>query len=172
MKVKRPIFWDSFNFISLLLLPFSLITIIFNFFKSLSLKKYFKIKTICVGNIYLGGTGKTPTTIKIYNLCKDIFEKVCTGKKYYSSQHDEQILLKKKTNLICEENREKIIEKAINLKNKIIIFDDGLQDKKIHFDTRIVCFDIQNWIGNGYLLPSGPLREKLNSLKKYDIVFF
>ena len=65
MKVKRPIFWDSFNFISLLLLPFSLITIIFNFFKSLSLKKYFKIKTICVGNIYLGGTGKTPLVLKI-----------------------------------------------------------------------------------------------------------
>ena len=174
MKLQKPKFWDlkKPNLISYIFLPFTIPIRINNLLVNLRTpKKNNKIKSICVGNIYLGGTGKTPTTIKLYNICKDIFENVCTGKKYYSSQNDEQILLKKKTNLICEENREKIIEKAINLKNKIIIFDDGLQDKKIHFDTRIVCFDIQNWIGNGYLLPSGPLREKLNSLKKYDIVF-
>ena len=100
MKVKRPIFWDSFNFISLLLLPFSLITIIFNFFKSLSLKKYFKIKTICVGNIYLGGTGKTPLVLKINDMLNYKFKTVFIKKKYID-QIDEQNILSKYGNLIC-----------------------------------------------------------------------
>ncbi len=174
MKLQKPRFWDlkKPNFISYILLPFTILLKVNNLLLNLkSPKKNNKIKSICVGNIYVGGTGKTPTTIKLYKICKNILPNVCTGKKYYSSQNDEQILLKKKTDLICEENREKIIKKAIDLEKKLIIFDDGLQDKKIHFDMQIVCFDIENWIGNGHLLPSGPLREKLNSLKKYDIVF-
>ena len=174
MKLQKPKFWDlkKPNLISYILLPFTIPIKINNLLLNLiAPKKNNKIKSICIGNIYVGGTGKTPATIKLYNICKNILTNVCTGKKYYSFQNDEQILLKKRTDLICEQNREKIIEKAIDLENKLIIFDDGLQDKKIHYDMRIVCFDIQNWIGNGYLLPSGPLREKLDSLKKYDIVF-
>ena len=34
-----------------------------------------------------------------------------------------------------------------------------------------MCFKIENWIGNGMLIPSGPLRDKINSLKNFDIVF-
>ena len=83
MKVKKPIFWDSFNFLSLLLLPFSLIIIFFNFFKSLGLKKYFKIKTICVGNIYLGGTGKTPLVLKINEILKHRLKTVFIKKKIF-----------------------------------------------------------------------------------------
>ena len=54
---------------------------------------------------------------------------------------------------------------------KLVIFDDGLQDKDLDYDLKAVCFDSEKWIGNGHLLPSGPLREKLDSLKKYNIVF-
>ena len=82
MKIKKPIFWDSFNLISLLLLPVSLITTIFNLFKSFSNKKYFKIKTICVGNIYLGGTGKTPLVLKLNEILKHKFKTVFIKKKY------------------------------------------------------------------------------------------
>ena len=53
----------------------------------------------------------------------------------------------------------------------MIIFDDGLQDKNISYDLQFVCFDSERWIGNGNLIPSGPLREKISSLKKYDAVF-
>ena len=106
MKVKRPIFWDSFNFISLLLLPFSLLTIIFNFFKSLSLKKYFKIKTICVGNIYIGGTGKTPTSIFIANEFTKVGKKTAIIRKYYKGHDDEYCLIKKYfNNLIISKSR-------------------------------------------------------------------
>ena len=43
--------------------------------------------------------------------------------------------------------------------------------KTIDYDFKFVCFDSKIWIGNGFLIPSGPLREKINSLKKYDGVF-
>ena len=174
MRFKKPKFWDlkKPNLLSYILMPFTIPVKINNILLNLkSSKKNSKIKSICIGNIYLGGTGKTPATIRLFNICKNIYSNVCTGKKYYSSQIDEQILLKNKTNLICERDRTKIIKKAINQNNRLIIFDDGLQDKKINYDLQIVCFDKKDWIGNGCILPSGPLREKLDSLKKYDIVF-
>ena len=46
-----------------------------------------------------------------------------------------------------------------------------MQDDKIDYDLKFVCFNSKKWIGNGFLIPSGPLREKINSLKKYDVVF-
>ncbi len=92
------------------------------------------------------------------------------GKKYYKNQHDEQKILNHETTLITEKNRKTIIEKAVMNKKEILIFDDGLQERKIEYDLKFVCFDNQNWIGNGNLIPSGPLRESIESLKKYDAV--
>ena len=63
------------------------------------------------------------------------------------------------------------LNKAIAQKINYVIFDDGLQDKNINYDISIVCFNSKNWVGNGMLIPSGPLREKIDSLKKYDVVF-
>tara|TARA_B100000989_G_scaffold249485_1_gene197092 strand:+ start:3879 stop:4829 length:951 start_codon:yes stop_codon:yes gene_type:complete len=174
MKFKKPKFWDfdKPNLLSYLLLPFTFPIIINNLFLSSKLKKKtLGIKKICIGNIYLGGTGKTPSVIKLFNILKKFYPNICTGKKFYSSQIDEQILLRDRTHLICYKSREKIIKKAKQLKFEIIVFDDGLQDRNISYDLEIVCFDIENWIGNGYILPSGPLREKIESLKKYDAVF-
>ena len=107
MRFKKPKFWDlkKPNFLSYILMPFTIPVKINNILLNLkSLKKNSKIKSICIGNIYLGGTGKTPATIKLFNICKNIYSNVCIGKKYYLSQIDEQILLKNKTNLICERN--------------------------------------------------------------------
>ena len=53
----------------------------------------------------------------------------------------------------------------------MLIFDDGLQDNQIDYNFKFVCFDADLGIGNGLLLPAGPLRETINSLKKYDVVF-
>jgi tetraacyldisaccharide 4'-kinase len=174
MKLKKPKFWDLKrpNLISYLLLPLTIPVRINNLLlKYWSIEKTDKIKLICVDNIYLGGTGKTPTTIKMFNICKKLNLNVSTGKKFRSNQLDEEIILRNKTNLICEKTRKKILEKAIKNNFEVVIFDDGLQDRNINYDLKIVCFDSENWIGNGYLIPSGPLREKVDSLKKYDIVF-
>ena len=74
MNLKKPSFWDFFkpNLLSYFLLPLTLPIIIRNFFfTTLKKKKFTEIKTICVGNIYLGGTGKTPLCIKIYEILKE-----------------------------------------------------------------------------------------------------
>ena len=174
MNFKKPKFWDlkKPNLLSHLLLPFTIFPLINNFLLKLKSKRKLKeIKTICVGNIYLGGTGKTPLTIKLFDILKDLKIKIATAKKYYLSQTEEQIMLKNKTNFITSETRKKIIEKSIREKIDLIIFDDGLQDKNLNYDIQFVCFDSDTWIGNGRLIPSGPLRENLSSLKKYDAVF-
>ena len=170
MKVKSPIFWDSFNIISLLLFPFSLITIIFNFLKSFSPRKYFKIKTICVGNIYLGGTGKTPLVLKINDILKYKFKTVFIKKKY-ADQIDEQNILSKFGNLICLNFRDIAIKIAEQKKYQLAILDDGLQDKSLNYDISIACFNSSDLIGNGLVIPAGPLRERITKILDYDIAF-
>ena len=56
-------------------------------------------------------------------------------------------------------------------KFQIAILDDGLQQKNIKYDLKIVCFNTTDGFGNGFLLPAGPLRERLSELKNYDVVF-
>ena len=73
--------------------------------------------------------------------------------------------------LISEENRGISLDKAEAKKFNLAILDDGLQDKKIDYDISIACFNSSYGIGNGYLLPAGPLREKLEILKKYSAIF-
>jgi tetraacyldisaccharide 4'-kinase len=174
MQLKKPKFWDKKkpNLISYLLLPFTSIIKLNNLWQSFALpKKSNLIKSICVGNIYVGGTGKTPTTIKLFKILKKLKIKVAVGKKFYPSQKDEIKILKNYTNLLISNNRKNIIKKAKELKQEMVVFDDGLQDNSIYYDIKIVCFDYQNWIGNGQLIPAGPLREKIDSLNKYDCVF-
>ena len=174
MNLHKPKFWDlkKPNFLAYLLLPLTLFVKANNFFSTLYTKKKFKeIKSICIGNIYLGGTGKTPTTLKLYQLLKNLDYNVVNAKKHYLKQKDEYVLLKNKSKVISLRNRDKIIKHAIKKNFDLIIFDDGLQEKRIDYDLKFVCFDSKNWIGNGLLIPSGPLREEINSLKKYDGVF-
>ena len=173
MKLTKPKFWDQKkpNLSAYLLFPFTIFIRLNNFFLKIKSKKIYKeIKTICVGNIYLGGTGKTPTVLKIYQLLKNDLN-VVTAKKFYIDQEDEQIILKDKSKFLTFKNREEIIKNSIKQDLDLIIFDDGLQDNNINYNLNFVCFDSQNWIGNGCLIPSGPLREKLTSLEKYDAVF-
>ena len=174
MKLKKPSFWDlpKPNFLSYFLIPFSLPIILRNFlFQFLKKNKSSNIKTICVGNIYLGGTGKTPLTIKISEILKQLNIKVATVKKNYSNQKDEQLLLKQKTSLIITDSRKDAIYQGINQNYNVLVFDDGLQETKIDFDIKLVCFKSKNWIGNGQLIPAGPMREKISSLKRFDAVF-
>ena len=174
MNFKKPLFWNlkEPNFFSYLLIPFTIPFIINNFLLKIKKKnKFSKIKSICVGNIYLGGTGKTPLTIKLYEIIKKMDFNVITAKKFYPYQVDEQTLLKNKTQTIVAKKRLDAINKAIDNAKDVIIFDDGLQERNIDYDLKIVCFKKNNWIGNGQLIPSGPLREKVESLKNYDVVF-
>jgi len=174
MKLKKPKFWDNNkpNLLSYFLLPLTLPMVINNFFlKKKKIQSVQNIKKICVGNIYVGGTAKTPLTIKIYMILKNLKYKAATIKKYYKNQVDEQQILDSKTILYCAKNRNLALNQAIRDNIEIVIFDDGLQDRSVSYDLKFVCFNNIKWIGNGLLIPAGPLREKVESISKYDAVF-
>jgi len=174
MKLIKPKFWDykKPNLISYLLLPLTIPITINNFFlQSKKIKKLQNIKSICIGNIYVGGTSKTPLTIKISQILTKLDIKTATIKKFYKDQIDEQRLLANKTNLYCSKKRKHSLNKAIQDKVDVVLFDDGLQDGSINYDLSFVCFNTLSWVGNGLLIPAGPLREKIQSISKYDSIF-
>ena len=96
MQIKKPLFWDfkKPNFLSNLLKIFSFPIIIKSKIKFNKIKIK-GIKSICVGNIYIGGTGKTPACISIYKEFRRLKLKSIFIKKYYPDQKDERLLLKK-----------------------------------------------------------------------------
>jgi len=174
MKLKKPKFWDNNkpNLLSYFLLPLTFPIIINNIILKIKKKQSNqKIKKICVGNIYVGGTAKTPLTIKIYKILKNLKYKTATIKKFYKEQLDEQKILSAKTILYCAKNRNQALNQAIIDNIDVVVFDDGLQDGSINYDLKFVCFNNIKWIGNGFLIPAGPLREKIESISKYDAIF-
>ena len=86
MKILKPKFWEkNNNLISLFLLPVSFfLQLLIIIKKKLTSEHSFKIPIICIGNIYLGGTGKTPLSILIATELKKHNKKPAIIKKYYS----------------------------------------------------------------------------------------
>ena len=173
MNLKKPKFWDNKkpNSVAYLLSPITFLIEILSNFKSKSIPREFKIKTICIGNFYLGGTGKTSLCIKINKILNKNKIKSCFIKKFYKNQIDEINLLKKNGKLFYSKNRIDALNQAENENYDVAIFDDGLQDNSIRYDVRFVCFNNINWIGNGMTIPSGPLREKIENIKNYNHIF-
>ena len=170
MRLIKPKFWETKNFLSFIFFPFSIFTYLVNITKKFSIKKNFEIKTICIGNIFLGGTGKTSLAIEINELLKKKFKTVFI-KKNYENQSDEINLLSNKGKIISSDDRESALLSAEKKKYKVAILDDGLQQKNINYDLKIVCFNSEYALGNEYMLPAGPLRENLNEVKNYDLIF-
>ena len=174
MNLKKPKFWDyrKPNIISNLLLPISKLVEIRSGWQKTKKIKLENIKTICVGNIYLGGTGKTSIAIELKKILDEQNIKSCFIKKEYSNQIDEQRLLEKFGKTFINKSRVMALKNAISESFKIAIFDDGLQDKDISYDVSFVCFNKKNLIGNGRIIPAGPLRESLDNIEKYRNIFF
>lgn len=172
MKFKKPKFWDKpkLSLFAILLLPISLIFLFFSIISSFKSSKKFSIPIICIGNIYIGGTGKTPLAIEIYKITRSLGKNPGFIKKYYKFLDDEINMLNKIGKTFVNKNRKEAIDILIKNKNDLAILDDGFQDSTINKDFSIVCFNSKQWIGNGLLIPSGPLREKLSSIKKADCV--
>ena len=171
MKIYKPFFWNKpNNIISLILLPITFLVLIFIVLKKkFTRTKKFKIPILCIGNIYIGGTGKTPLSIDLANELKSLGKKPVIIKKFYKDHEDEHLLIKKREiPLLSEKDRTSSIvlaEKDFD----IAILDDGFQDYEIKKDLNILCFNNKQLIGNGYVFPSGPLRESLSSIKKAQI---
>ena len=173
MNLKKPKFWDYKypNIFAYLFLPLAYLIQFFKILQKRNNNKNLKIKTICVGNIYIGGTGKTSLSIKINEIFNKKKIKSCFVKKYYKNQLDEQKLLKKNGRLFLASKRLNALKQAEKENYEVAILDDGLQDSSIKCDIDLVCFNNINWIGNGMTIPSGPLRENINNLKKYKNIF-
>ena len=173
MNLKKPKFWNykKPNIFAYILLPISFLIQSLRLFKKKKNFKVSKIKSICVGNIYLGGTGKTSLSIKINEILSKKKIKSCFVKKFHSNQVDEQKLLQSRGKLFISSKRIDALNLARSEGYQMAILDDGLQDNSINYDLSFVCFNNLNWIGNGLTIPAGPLRESLNNLKKYQHVF-
>ena len=173
MKFFKPKFWDknTISLFSILLFPVTLLIKLLSFFKRSLTKTYkYSIPIICVGNIYLGGTGKTPLCIEIFFLLKNLNKNPVFIRKKYNSFQDEVNLQKQVGPVYESKKRINALKEAIHNKADVAILDDGFQDFSINKNLSIVCFNEKQWIGNGFVIPSGPLREDLSALNRADCV--
>ena len=149
----------------------------------------FPIPIIIVGNITVGGTGKTPLVIYLVEqLRAQGFRPAVISRGYGSKVKgvkavhldssvkevgDEPLLIKLRTDcpVFVASQREKAIAAILqNTDANVIISDDGLQHYAINRDIEIVVLDGMRRFGNGLLLPAGPLRERIGRLNQVDFV--
>ena len=172
MNLNKPAFWDSkqVSLWAILLLPVTaLYCSILAIRRVIKNSKKFNVKTICIGNIYLGGTGKTPLAIKMALLLQDKFNLVII-KKEYPDQKDEIAMLKHNCKVITHKSRASAIEQAVKENYNLVIMDDWFQDEESIKDISILCFSSAQYIRIWLIIPSGSLRESLNKIKSSDIV--
>ena len=124
-----------------------------------------------MGNIYLGGTGKTPLSIFLAKELTLRKKYPAIIKKYYKNQTDEHDFIKDKFNsLFLNKNRITAIKSALKKDHNLIILDDGFQDFSIKKNLSILCFNSEQLLGNEMISPCGPLREKFDSINKAQII--
>ena len=173
MKLLKPEFWTKKNsFFSILLWPISLIYQFFFYVKTLIIKeRIFKIPIICVGNIYLGGTGKTPLALHLMKIFENQGKKTSIIKKFYPSHFDEHLMIQNYTNnLFLDKNRQTALDNVEKNNFDLAILDDGFQDLSIKKNFNILCFTSDQLVGNGLTFPSGPLRENLNAVQRANVL--
>ncbi len=172
MKLKKPKFWDAskLSFWAILLFPISILYLLISFLFKIKSSKKFEIPIICIGNIYIGGTGKTPLAKEIFQITKSLGRNPAFVKRYYDYLEDEISMLQKIGKTFFLNKRKDSIEALIKNGHDLAILDDGFQDLSINKNFNIICFNQKQWIGNGFVIPAGPLREKLSSLKRADCI--
>ncbi len=191
---KPPHFWYNSHALMWLLYPltllYGLLSRLRRWMLSQSVKPY-PAKIIVVGNITVGGNGKTPMVIALANHLKNRSVRVAIISRGYgaslpdlakqpllvkadaSAQQvgDEPLLIAQSTQLpvVISPNRVKSIEYLqAHHQPQVIISDDGLQHYRMWRDIEIVMIDGLRVFGNGHLLPMGPLRESPNRLCQAD----
>jgi tetraacyldisaccharide 4'-kinase len=179
----------------LLLLPLSwLFALIVGFRRVAFAKRWFattriRVPVIVVGNITVGGTGKTPFTIWLATQLIErgfrvgIVLRGYGGKARQWPLHvgasadwkevgDEAVLIATQVRdaiVVADPNRVRAAQKAVELGADIILSDDGLQHYRLQRDIEILVIDEQRRFGNGRLLPAGPLREPLSRREDVDL---
>lgn len=193
-KLTQPKFWHQRNIISFLLLPFSFIyrgiISLRKFYYRLFFPQKFSVPIIVVGNITVGGTGKTPLVIYLAELLKSKGYKpgiisrgyggksknyplFVTSKSKAKETGDEALLMMQRTEcpVVVDPKRINAARKLLLSKDcNVIISDDGLQHYGLPRDIEIAVIDAELGFGNKFCLPAGPLREPLKRLQHVDFV--
>lgn len=190
--------WYQRDFISWSLLPLTALFLLISFtrkflFKT-GLKKSIKLSApvIVVGNISVGGTGKTPLIIE---LCKQLSKagfKPGVISRGYGGQSkswpvdiaqcndplltgDEPQIIYRQTSCPVVVDPDRVAAGEYLLKHydcDVILSDDGLQHYRLQRDIEIAVVDKTRQFGNGFCLPAGPLREPVSRLKSVDMVIY
>lgn len=144
---------------------------------------------VVIGNITVGGVGKTPLTIWLAALLEARGVRVGILLRGYGggSTHwprdvtpdsspgevgDEAVLLAQRTQSIVVAGPDRVAdaERAIERGAQLLLSDDGLQHYRLQRDIEIAVLDAQRGLGNGWLLPAGPLREPRRRLSTVDLI--
>ncbi len=137
------------------------------------------VRTISVGNITVGGTGKSPL---VEFLCFELERQGCNvvavrrsraGFPSGADLSDEEKVFAENlpdTQQVSEKNKADCVKQACALKPDVVIVDDGFQTISLERDFDIVTIDATSPFGNGYLLPAGTLREPPGALRRADAV--
>ena len=181
MPLETPKFWRSKGPIAQLLRPISCLYFMGHKFKSSSAQPYHsKIHVICIGGVVAGGSGKTPV---LHGLLKMIrahgpYENpviLCRGYRgtlkgpsvvdpdVHTAKDvgDEALLHARYAPTIISPDRAAGAKLAEAMGADAILMDDGLQNNSLHKTFSFLVIDARYGIGNGYMLPAGPLREPL-----------
>ena len=181
MMLKAPKFWylKKDSFLSNSLYPFSLIFRLGTKIRNLvSNEKHSNLPVICVGNIVIGGAGKTPVALKIGNMLKESgynphfvskgyggLEKNNTLVKDWHSPNsvgDESLLLSEIAPTWIGIDRNRSFKLASDNGADCIVMDDGFQNPTLQKDFSIIVINGEQGFGNKRVIPSGPLRESIN----------
>lgn len=154
------------------------------------------VPCISVGNITVGGTGKTPLVVFIAEVLAESGEKVCILSRGYGRENPKRRILVSDGERVLADVKtagDEPFELALKLSGKAVIvsdadraaaarwarekfgvtafvLDDGFQHRRVKRDLDIVCVDATNPFGNGKVLPSGVLREPLQNLERADLI--
>lgn len=191
MLLKTPHFWyRPFGPLSALLYPISLLySIGSNLKKNTSEPRCVDLPVICIGNIVAGGSGKTPTAIALFKILKELSlfktpyfltrgyggktksARRITGHEPANDVGDEPLLLSQKAQTIVSIDRFSGAEFALKEGADCVLMDDGFQNFSLHKDLSFIVIDGAKGLGNGSLIPAGPLREKPeNAFQRADAV--
>ena len=190
--ITAPNFWTNKGLISTALLPLSLLWVLAGQIRQLLAKtETADLPVICVGNILIGGSGKTPVTSALCELLKEHGYAPCILIRGYKGSKkgpifanpalhttdeigDEAVMLALSNDVcVCADRIKGAAFIAAQNKFDVIIMDDGMQNPWLHKDITLTVFDGGAGTGNQRLLPAGPLREPLNTgLARTDAVIF
>ena len=194
-------YWQSFNIVSIALAPVSFIFCALTFLRrqmyQFGLLRVYRshLPLIVVGNIYIGGNGKTPLVIELTRQLQAQGYRPGIVSRGYGAQNDKQtvpfprrvqnndvqlygdepVLIQQATG--CPVFIDPVRSRAVQAMEQqtdcnVIISDDGMQHYAMYRDIEINVTDARRQYGNGLCLPAGPLREPVSRLKSVDYIVY